>query len=326
MKTKRSYILVAVVTLVFVSAVSLRIRNGLHQNENHLAPQKTINHTDTAQPTDYVLHPSVVSAEKNNGPKRILSLAPSITEIICALGMKDRLVGRTQFSDYLPGLEKIEPVGAIQDANLNKIKALAPDLILTTSNSGRLIDGLNALDIKYQAVPHESLAEVYQAITRIGELCDRPKTAARLVQNIKSDLAALQRQSKTNTAEPKNVLVVLGPLPIPPKATWVAGPGLFLDQLIHLVGHHNAAAQLLDKPQGEIPLQNLLALDPDMILEFRENPSKNQRQELYQSWSQLGQLKAIRNQQVYTMKGMHWLSAGPRIALELHKIINLLNK
>jgi iron complex transport system substrate-binding protein len=326
LKFRRSYILAAVVGLVFATALGLRIQNGLRQTEQSLSPKTATVHADTNQPTDYVLHPQVVPSENEHGPRRILSLAPSITEIICALGMKDRLAGRTQYSDYLPGLENIEPVGAIQDANLNKIKALKPDLILTTSNSGRIIDGLNALGLEYHSVPHQSLAEVYQAIRRIGKLCARPTTAARLIQNLKMDIAALRAHNKTDSIEPKDVLVILGPLPVPPKAVWVAGPNLFLDELIHLAGHRNAAASVLDKPQGEIPLQNLLALNPDMILEFRNKPSHNQRKELYQSWSQLGQLKAIRNQQVYTMQGMHWLSAGPRIAIELHQIINLLNQ
>lgn len=277
-------------------------------------------------PRDYVADPLVSTEEIDRGPQRIICLAPNITEIVCALGMRNRLVGRSQFCTYPPGLDSVPLVGSLMDTNFAKIKSLQPDLVLTTTNSGPVIDKLWALDLPYKAVPHDSIDNVYEAITLIGKVCDRPQTAGLLNAAIQVDIKLLLESVAALNIPPRRVLVVLGPLPVPPKAVFVAGPNSFLDGLVKMAGHTNVAAEVLKDSYGEIPLENLCVLDPEVILEFQQEASAQYMADLYKSWSEVGLLQAIQHQRVRSIGGLEWLSAGPRIALEFHRFITVLSE
>lgn len=320
MKSFRGVIWIAGAAVV-LALVGLRVRDALRAPVVVPDAPATRPTVDIPCPTDYVLHPPVVAEEANSGPRRIISLAPSVTEILFALGMGDRIVGRTPYCHHPPQVESIETVGAIMDANLARIQALDADLVLATANSGRLIDGLNALGIRYESVPHASIGEIHTAIERIGQLCDRPKTAAALNAAIREDIAALTRQVADLDLPSREVMITLGPLPIPPQATWVAGPGLFLDELLRLAGQRNAVAGAVFDTQGELPLEKIVVLDPEVILEFREPVTTQAMSDLYTSWSRLGQMQAIEHQRVRSLGGKEWLSAGPRVAIELHQFV-----
>ncbi len=254
-------------------------------------------------------------------PKRIVSLAPSITELVCALGMRDRLVGITSYCHYPPGVESVPAVGALQDPNFEKVRSLSPDRVLITANSRRLAAGLDELGLNYRRVPHDTLADVFGAIEAAGQGCERPVTAQRLAEAIRSDLDSLQRWAGRSVRHRQRVLIVLGTLPVPPQALWAAGPGSFLDELIASAGHLNAAREVLKVSHGEVPLARLRSLDPDVILEFGPKRSDHDRLEMYRSWSEIGPMRAIDQQRVRVVGDAEWLSAGPRIAIALHRII-----
>jgi len=189
----RSRVLFVVVSGLLVGAFVLRVRSHLHR------PEVTLKHPANATwdlpavspPSDYVAHPRVLPAEQNAGPDRIVSLAPNITEILCALGLRDRLVGRTPYCLHPPEIGSVPVVGALIDANFEKIKALSPDIVFVTSNSSRSIAGLQQLGLRHEIVPHDTLDEVYEAIERVGRICDRPETARELTAAIQADVARL---------------------------------------------------------------------------------------------------------------------------------------
>jgi iron complex transport system substrate-binding protein len=272
-------------------------------------------------PRDFVAHPSVAEGEQANGPRRIISLAPSITEVICALGLRDRLVGRTQYCVYPPGLESVPSVGALMDTNYEFIKSLQPDVVFVTANSGDMIGRLSALHLHGEPVPHNSVEDIYAAIRRVGEVCGRPRTADALIRAIQADVSNLQQQVAVAHRPSRRVLVMLGELPVPPSAIFVAGPGSFLDGLLQMAGGTNAARDALHSSHGEIPLEKLIQIDPELILEFRDRPAPGAIEDMYRSWSAVGELRAIRDRHVRTVGGLEWLSAGPRIALELQRFI-----
>jgi len=323
---KWSHLLLTVV-VVFVGAVALRIHSYVSRPKIALRVSASAAGRvgSIPQPRDYVAWPKVHPDEVDAGPGRIISLAPSITEIVCALGMRDRLVGRTPYCTHPPGVEAVASVGALTDPNLEAIKSLAPDVVLVTTNSTRLASSLARLGLRCEAVPHDTLEQVYEAIERVGAICDRPKTALALVAAVRSEIATLRRASGVSGLASRRVLVVLGELPVPPKSVWVAGPGSFLDGLLALAGQTNAARDALNVSHGEIPLARLRVIDPEVILEFRENVTDADMIDLYQSWAEVGDLQAIREQRVLSVGGPEWLSAGPRIAIALHRFITSLS-
>lgn len=329
MSMKRSRVLlVLLVAGVFAVAAGLRARSLLVTEKVKLRPQGHPAAWAAALPTprDYVACPQVDPDEADRGPARIISLAPSISEIVCALGLRDRLVGRTPYCLYPPAIRSVMAVGALQDPNFEKIRSLSPDLVLVTANSGRLADGLRQLGIRYEPIPHDTLEEVYQAIERVGRVCDRPATAARLAASLRANVESLRAAAARHNLARRRVLVSLGELPVPPRAVWVAGPGSFLDGLTELAGCVNAAAGLLKVSHGELSLEGVRAANPDVILEFRENPDERTLLDLYRTWSELGDLEAIRLQRVRSLGGVEWLSAGPRITLSLHRFVIVLSE
>lgn len=323
---KRTWILGLVVGVVLAAAMGLRVYSYMSRPLVDLRPQYPAADAATlpAVPRDYVVHPIVDPAERDQGPRRIVSLAPSITEVVCALGLRDRLVGRTPYCHYPPDVETVPAVGAVTDPNYEKIRSMSPDLVLITANSGAVAAGLERLGVKYQLVQHDRLQDVFAAIERVGQACGRPVTARHLVEAIRSDLERLKRQAAKRVRTPQRVLVVLGELPVPPRGVWAAGPGSFLDELVRLAGHVNAGRDALNVTHGEIPLARLRVVDPDVILEFRSKVSDEQRREMYSSWAEVGKLRAIEGQRVRCVGSPEWLSAGPRIAIALQRFISVL--
>jgi hypothetical protein len=245
---KRTWILGLVVGVVLAAAVGLRVYSYMNRPVVDLRPQYPATDAATlpAEPRDYVVNPAVDPAERDLGPRRIVSLAPNITEVVCALGLRDRLVGRTPYCHYPPDVETVPAVGAVTDPNYEKIRSLSPDLVLITANSGAVAAGLERLGLRCQAVPHDRLQDVFAAIEQVGQACDRPATARHLAEAIRSDLERLRREAAQRAHTPQRVLVVLGELPVPPRGVWAAGPGSFLDELVRLAGHVNAGRDALN--------------------------------------------------------------------------------
>lgn len=325
-KMRRSYWLILATGAVFVTAVGLRVRSHLAaRGQGPVVTSRPAGRVVSfPEPRDHVVEPWVDPAERDNGPKRLISLAPSITEIVCALGMRDRLVGRTPYCTHPPGIQQVADVGALATVNFDKIKVLAPDLVLATINSGQVAAGLDKLGIPHAAVPHDTLEQVYTAIEQIGGLCDRPRTAAKLIESIRLDLRSLRERVAAMDLPRWRVLVALGELPVPPGPVWVAGPGSFLDSLLAMAGQTNAATGVLAASHGELPIEKLVTMDIDVVLTFGREVTDQQQEDLYQTWSKVGPLEAIRLRRVRRVGGPEWLSAGPRVPIALHHVLTTL--
>lgn len=324
----RSRLLAICVLLVFSFAVTMRVRSHMQQwqqRETLELPAPSQATLALPLPRDYVVNPYVVPTEADAGPARIISLAPNITETLCALGLRDRIVGRTQYCEHPPGIEQVPSVGALMDTHFAKIQALEPDLVFTTANSERVIESLEALNLKHASVPHDSLEDLFLAIEQIGHHCQRPQTAAALSAAIQAELRTLSRAARKRFSDPMQVLICIGQLPVPPDAVWVAGPDSFLDSLLRLAGHHNASSGVLKASYGQLSLATLAAMKIDAILTFSNPLQPEAARDLYQQWSQLEGINAIQQRQVLRVGGKQWQSAGPRVAIALHHFIRVLS-
>jgi iron complex transport system substrate-binding protein len=284
-------------------------------------PQTVI--ASPGMPHDYVAQPLVDPSERQTGPQRIVSMAPSITELCAALGLADRVVGRTQFCTYPPSVQQAEIVGGYADPNLEKIVALRPDLILITTSSPRLRDKLAALHLSVKELPDSSFEDVFVAIRLLGQYADRPRTADALVRALQADL---DRLHAAPAALPLRVLVVIGPLPTSPAAVYVAGPGSFLDRLVQLAGHYNALAGRVYRPWAEISSETIVAAQPDAILEARGNPAPGIFDTIYQAWSDFASVPAIANRRICSIPDESVLVPGPRVNISLYYVIDALSK
>lgn len=269
---------------------------------------------------DFVAAPVVTADEAGAGPARIISTAPQLTEIACALGLRDRLVGRSSYCNHPPGIEAVPDVGSLLDLNLEQTMSLEPDLVLISGQSRLIRERLDDAGIRYESLPDASLADVFSAIRKLGDLTGRPRTAANLVIAIRADLTRLVTEHRA--ARPLRVLMLIGRLSDPPRSPSVAGPGSYLAELLKMAGHTNAAENL-GRPYGELPLEEILVLDPDVILEFvADKPAgPDQLRRSYELWSQIGPLTAITSHRLYQIPGQVHMIPGPRVAHTLREII-----
>lgn len=268
------------------------------------------------RPRDYVADPMVDPSEVDNGPKRIVSVAPSLTELCCAFGMKDRLVGRTQYCVYPPGIESVPVLGAYTDLNLEAVVAANPDVVLITESSPKIRDDLEALKLKVAALPDSTYDDVLSAIDEFGRLVGRPKTAAALHRALRADIDRLS----VGEVYDERVLFLTQKMAIPPKAVYIAGPGSVLDQFITRCGRRNALVGHHDKEWGQIPIEMIIASQPDVIIEISDDGGPEREKAIQEGWSVLASVPAYDNGRIRSLP--EWiLIPSPRINLIMYHLL-----
>jgi iron complex transport system substrate-binding protein len=188
--------------------------------------------------------------------KRLVSLAPAVTEIVYALGGGDMLVATDDFSDYPEAAKRLPKVGGVQP-NLEKIVALKPDVVLSTiiGSSPNLAKALNAVRIPLVSVRHDRVADIRVAIARIGATIGA-KDAAAVAADVEQRLAA---QKRTRARKPR-VLVAVWTDPI-----FVGGRDTFANDLLELTGAENAVPpSVTGWPQYS--LESFVANPPDILI------------------------------------------------------------
>lgn len=262
--------------------------------------------------TDWVAHPRLVL---NDGTTdlRIISAAPNVTEICCALGLADQLVGRTRYCTYPPAVHDVTDIGTLVDMSVETVVGLRPDLVLVAGESRQILDRFTQAGLRVESLPDDSLADLFDAIARVGRLTGREQTAAALANGIRADLQrVLAHHADTKR---RRVLLLTGPLATPPAPPFVAGPGSFYDELLRHAGHANAAPA--DAPPfGPLALEALLATRPDVIIELVPEPAQRPDGDAsaLAAWQPFQQLDAVRDGRVRIIPGGQHFVLGPRIA------------
>jgi len=227
---------------------------------------------DTSDPDPFAATRIVRTLEDDLGrritweapPRRIVSLSPSLTEILFALGAdRTTLVGVTRFCNYPPAAKQIAKVGGIVDPSLEAVLALRPDLVLATrGNPLEFIESLASLAVPVFALDTRgSLATILATIRSVGAATGREVEAARLVDSLAARQQALERRTGALPPEARP-RVYYGPLE---GTLWTAGPGSYLDALIRIAGGRNVAAQA-PSAWSPLSLEIVLAEDPQVYL------------------------------------------------------------
>jgi iron complex transport system substrate-binding protein len=197
--------------------------------------------------------------------RRIVSLAPSNTEILFAIGAGDAVAGRDDFSDHPPEAAKIPAVG-LATGRLQKemIIALEPDLILAAEiNSTEHVKALEALGLTVLLVRNPtSFEDLHANIRLLGEIAGRPAEAAALVESLELRLARV-REKLAGAARRPTVFYELDSTD--PTKPWTAGAGTFMDTLIRLAGGENLGARF----GGDFPrvsIETIIRADPEVII------------------------------------------------------------
>jgi iron complex transport system substrate-binding protein len=193
-------------------------------------------------------------------PERIVSLAPSNTEIVCALGACDRLVGVTDFDDYPPEVEAVEHVVVEAAVDVELVVAAEPDLVLAAGNEltpSSVIEQLDALGLTVLVLYPESLDEVFADIELVGAALGQSAEAEDLVGGMETRVEAV-----VAAVEGAERPLTLYEVYHAEGTTYTAGEGSFLASLLELAG----AEPLTGDAQGVLAAEELVAADPELIL------------------------------------------------------------
>lgn len=194
-------------------------------------------------------------------PKRIVSLAPSITEILFLLDLEKQIVGVTANCDYPQAAKKIEKIGLFGSPNLEKIVSLKPDLVLAPDlGKNPTIARLRDLNIPTVVLPSESINDVIESIKTVGKLTGREKMANVSIHGMQSRIKAIEKKL-AGSSRPK-VLVILW---VNSNTIMTAGRRSFINELIHLAGGENIAAEI-DFRYPMISPEFILAENPEVII------------------------------------------------------------
>ncbi|NLY88589.1 MAG: ABC transporter substrate-binding protein [Firmicutes bacterium] len=198
-------------------------------------------------------------------PRRIVSTAPSNTEILFALGLGERVVAVSDWCDYPPAALALPKIGDIFPVNIEKVLSFRPDLVLAHEFSGReSVLKLEELGVPVLALKPDSFTNILDSIILIGRATGREAVAGELVGRLRRILEEVEEAGRRGIKAGEGRLKVYAG-EIGGELLWAAGPGSFLDQAITLAGGENIAGDLA-KPWGQMNMEIILEKNPDVIL------------------------------------------------------------
>ena len=250
---------------------------------------------------------------------RVVSLVPSMTETIVALGERSRLVARTDY-DLARDLASLPSVGGTIDPSLERILALRPDLVLVWQDSGLppVKTRLEALGVRTEPVATSSLGDFRRSLARLGELLEVPERAARLVRAIHDSLDAVE--AWVAQRPPVRVFYMVWPNPLV-----TTGAGTYVDSLITLAGGVNIFA---DAPTAwpTVTFEELLRRDPDVIVWPRRLDAGDTAAQALRSRPGWRRLRAIRGGRLVSVDVDLFNRPGPRVALAARTLARALHE
>ncbi len=255
---------------------------------------------------------------------RIVSLAPSTTETLYALGLGDRVVGVTDFCNYPPEARDKTRVGALLRPGYERIIELKPDLVLALPEYIKGKDDLLRLGLNIEMVNNKSVADIFDCISSVGRLCNVAESAGTLRGRVVKRLSAIRQKSAAAESRPR-VLAAIGRT-IGQRGlseVYVCGAGSFHDELIGLAGGVNAV-EVDDYPM--LSAEGIMRIDPDVIIDLIPEPGDAAAAVTYGAdWKALPSLSAVRNNRVYVLGGDHVLIPGPRFVQVVEELAELLH-
>ncbi len=251
-------------------------------------------------------------------PQRIVSLAPSITEIVFALGKGDLLKGATQFSDYPEEAETIPRVGSYVNLNLEKIVALKPDLCIAVKdgNPRSVAKRLELLNIPVYAVDPRNLESVMETFLEVGGLINAPEKATMIVQKMRARITKVESLVRTADDTPR-VFYQIGISPIVS-----AGTNTFIHELIEMAGGENLAKGPVPYPR--FSREKVISLVPEVFI--ITSMARGEVQERVKAkWQRWDTLPAIKNDRIHFVDSDVFDRPGPRLVDGLEILVKIIH-
>lgn len=254
-----------------------------------------------------VLHDAIGEEIQLEGPaRRVISMAPNLTEAVFAIGAGQKLVGRTAYCDYPPEAARIPVTGQYESINYEMILASKPDLILMTfaGNTDASYRKLKELGLKPFVLEATTIAQVINSIDTVGMLLGEVERAHLVSNRLRERIDSIR--SRTAGRQRIRTFVVIDKSPL---ITVSRG---FLSEALEIAGGENIASGTgMAYPQYS--REELLRQDPEVILIPGGSTAGSPLEELLRLYPEWKNLSAVRQQRVYTIPQEYLIRPGPRI-------------
>ena len=253
-------------------------------------------------------------------PQRIISLSPSNTEMVYALGLQDRLVGVTSYDDYPPDAKTKPIVSDYSTVDLEKIVNAKPDLVLADSiQKNDTIPALEKLGITVYTMTPNNTDGIFNEIKVLGRITGKTQAADNLVSNLQTRIQAVaDKTAKLTDAEKPRVLFVTWYDPI-----WTAGTDTMIQYLIDQAGGTNIAGDL--NGYATIKLESVIQRNPQVIVVMSSMGTQNASLDFIKSNEQFQSTDAVKNGRVYEIDADIFGRTTPRIVDGLETLAKLIH-
>ena len=251
-------------------------------------------------------------------PQRIIALAPSITEIVFALGQENRLAGATIYSDFPQEAKKLPRVGSYVQLDLERIAALNPDICIAVKDGNPIaaIRKLELMKIPVYAVNPKDLDSVIKTVQDLGSLLGAAKRADWLAQNMKSRIERVKFLANKSDHRPR-VFFQIGISPIVS-----VGTNTFINQLITLAGGINVAAGKATYPR--FSREQVIAIAPDLII-ITSMARAALFDEVKAEWEKWPDMPAVKNNRILLEDSNLFDRPTPRLVDGLELLLKLIH-
>jgi iron complex transport system substrate-binding protein len=307
MKTYKSLVLRALLALLIIALVGC-------------TGAETPEVSEVAKPIS-VVDDAGRTVEIAETPQRLVSLAPSNTEILFALGLGDKVVGVTEFCDYPEEAKAIEKAGGIEP-NLEKLVDLDPDLVLAIGGSPAQVEKateMEKLGLTVVVLEPGDIEGIMSNIELVGQATGAEKKASELVAELRKRFDDITAKAKGAESRPKVFYELDATDPSKP---YTPGPGSFIDALITLAGGSNVGAGA--KMQwAQLSTEEIIAQDPEVIVLADANYGVTA--EMVQERPGWSVITAVKNDAIYPIDDILISRPGPRIIDGLEALTKIIH-
>jgi iron complex transport system substrate-binding protein len=257
--------------------------------------------------------------------RRIVSMAPSITETLYALGLGDRVVGVTRYCAYPPEVKEKARVGGYFDPNFEAILALQPDLVILQEGHEQALPGFQKLNLRTQAVCHKNIEGIVESFRTIGRVCGCEQKGREMAENYEKRLQNIQRKT-AGLARP-SVLFAVDRTPVPNHLAdvYIAGADGYFDRMIELAGGQNAYRERIRFPV--VSPEGILSMNPEVIIDLAPVVAMHNRdaQSIADDWNELAEVDAVKYHRVHVFDQGYACVPGPRFIQIVEDIAHILH-
>lgn len=254
----------------------------------------------------------------NKTPERIVSLSPTNTEIVFALGAEEKLVGVTSYCDYPEEAKEIEKIGDFENPNIELIKKMNPDLVLAGGFLQEdLMAALEGLNIPVASTEAAGVESIYDSIAMIGKLVGQETKAEELINNIHKDIEEIENKVMGKNKPKVFYLVWKDPI-------FTAGQGTYINELLQIAGGQNVAARI--EGWAQFSFEELLKQDPDILIAAYHSTDEGMRKEDIMEDELFSKLPCVRDGKIHIMSDDNIVSRpGPRVVEAIREMAETLH-